>query len=85
VSGISELDLRDLVRSGASFAQILERARETEGFSAVSFLHAVQVRLGISFVETRNMFEYFDKDWSPLADQDAIESRWRSILKAHGY
>ena len=82
---MSELDLPEPVRSGASFTQILERAREAEGFSAVSFLHAVQVGLGISFVETRNMFEYFDKDWSPLVDQDTIESRWRSILKAHGY
>ena len=82
---MSELDLRELVTSGAPFTELLERARGAEGFSAISFLHAVQTQLEISFVETRNMFEYFDKDWSPLADQDAIEARWRGILKANGY
>lgn len=82
-----DADLRGLVTSGASFVEILGRAREAsdEKLSPLAFLHAVQVQLGISFVETRNMFEYFDSDWSPLADPDVVNGRWQEILKAHGY
>jgi len=87
MSGLSGLDLPQMVENGTPFLDIVSHAQSLSSdgsLSAVAFLYAVQSELGIPFTETRDLFEFFSSDWIPLADGTVIEERWQSILRAHG-
>ena len=85
--GLSGLNLPRIVADGTPLLDIISQARALSpdgSLSAVAFLYAVQSELGIPFTETRDLFEYFSSDWTPLVDEAVIEERWQNILQAHG-
>lgn len=77
-----DLGIRQVVERGATLAELLEHLRSHETFTLtpLSFLKAVQLELGISFVRTRHLLEFFDPEMRPLVDTAVIEERWRELL-----
>ncbi|MFI0904816.1 hypothetical protein ACH4TE_14920 [Streptomyces sioyaensis] len=49
--------------------------------SPFEFLNTFQEELGISFVESRAMLEYFDPQMKPIADTGLINERGRTLLR----
>lgn len=47
------------------------------------FLRTIQEELGISFVETRDVLQYFDPEMRPIVDMNVIDECWQSILRKH--
>lgn len=79
----NETALRDLVAAGASFLEVIEYLahRHPRELSPLEFLHIFQRELGISFVESRAMLEYFDPQMKPIADSRLINERGRTLLQ----
>ncbi|MEV0053718.1 hypothetical protein ACH347_23710 [Saccharopolyspora sp. 5N102] len=78
----SDLGIRQLVERGATLTELLEHLKSHETFTLtpLSFLKAIQLELGISFVRTRHLLEFFDPEMRPLVDISVIEERWRDLL-----
>ena len=84
--GTNNGDLRGMVAAHATFFEILDSLRQPPGGGlppAMTVLIALQTRAGIPFTETRELFEYFGQDWSPLVDTGQIEEQWRAIVDRH--
>ncbi|MFD9210344.1 hypothetical protein ACFVZM_29185 [Streptomyces sioyaensis] len=79
----SETALRNLVAAGASFLEVIEYLvhRHPRDLSPLKFLHIFQQELGISFVESRPMLEYFDPQMKPIADSGLINEHGRALLQ----
>ncbi|MEU5545828.1 hypothetical protein AB0G85_26040 [Streptomyces sioyaensis] len=88
---INETALRDLVAAGATFPEVIEYLshRRPRELSPIEFLSIFQQELGISFVESRAMLEYFAPQMKPIADSGLIDERGRTLLRrcssADGY
>ncbi|MFJ3765023.1 hypothetical protein ACIPQJ_11890 [Streptomyces sp. NPDC090082] len=78
-----EVALRDLVTEGATFLEVLEHLsrRGPRALTPLEFLRVFQEELGISFVESRNMLEYFDPGMKPIVDVEVINERGRLLLQ----
>ncbi|MEV6674414.1 hypothetical protein [Streptomyces sp. NPDC051162] len=78
-----EVALRDLVAEGASFLEVLEflSRRDSRALTPLEFLRVFQEELGISFIESRNMLEYFGPDMKPIVDVELINERGRLLLR----
>jgi len=77
-------DLRALVARGATVLEVLEHLSARSSPAALTpfgFLRIFQEELGISFVESRSLLEYFDPQMRPLADADTINERGDLILR----
>lgn len=81
-----ETTLRDLVAAGAGFLEVFDHLSHRAGrpVGAVGLLAIIQSELGIPFVKTRAMYEYFDDEMRPLADPEVINERWQAILRDAG-
>ncbi|WP_158692920.1 hypothetical protein [Streptomyces roseochromogenus] len=75
--------LRNLVAEGATFLEVLEflSRRGPRPLTPLEFLRVFQEELGISFIESRNMLEYFDPDMKPMVDAALINERGRLLLQ----
>ncbi|GAB2709398.1 hypothetical protein GCM10010442_31260 [Kitasatospora kifunensis] len=75
--------LRDLVVEGATFLEVLEflSQRGPRALTPLEFLRVFQEELGISFIESRNMLEYFDPHMKPIVDVELINKRGRLLLQ----
>ncbi|KAB8188618.1 hypothetical protein FH608_043460 [Nonomuraea phyllanthi] len=62
---------------------MLEHLKSQESFTLtpLAFLKVVQLELGISFVRTRHLLEFFDPEMEPLADSTVIEGYWKGLLR----
>ncbi|MDT0460433.1 hypothetical protein RM550_32730 [Streptomyces sp. DSM 41527] len=78
----NETALRDLVAAGATFLEVVTHLsrRCHHELSPLEFMKVFQEELGISFVETRAMLEYFDPQMKPIADPGLINERGRTLL-----
>ncbi|MFF7637055.1 hypothetical protein ACFZB9_28475 [Kitasatospora sp. NPDC008050] len=78
-----EVALRDLVAEGATFLELLEflSRRGSQALTPLEFLRMFQEELGISFIESRNMLEYFDPSMKPIVDVEVIDERWCLLLQ----
>ncbi|MER6678576.1 hypothetical protein [Streptomyces sp. NPDC000983] len=78
-----EVALRDLVAEGVTFFEVLEylSRRSHRALTPLEFLRVFQEELGISFIESRNMLEYFDPDMKPIVDVGLINERGRLLLQ----
>lgn len=78
-----EVTLRDLVAEGAAFLEVLEflSRRGSRALTPLEFLRVFQEELGISFIESRNMLEYFDPNMKPIVDVELINERGRLLLQ----
>lgn len=78
-----EAGLQDLAAKGATFLELLEHLsrRGHRPLTPLEFLRVFQEELGISFVESRNMLEYFDPSMKPIADEGLINERGRLLLQ----
>ncbi|HEY0495601.1 MAG TPA: hypothetical protein VGD48_07635 [Kutzneria sp.] len=75
-------ELLSLVAAGASYMEILDylRNRGPRQLTPIELLRIFQEELGISFVKTREMFEYFDPQLRPIVDTALINERGRLLL-----
>ncbi|MET7799602.1 hypothetical protein [Streptomyces decoyicus] len=75
--------LRDLVAAGATFLEVIAyiSRRCHHELSPLEFLKIFQEELGISFIESRAMLEYFDPQMKPITDPGLINERGRSLLR----
>ncbi|MGN5381237.1 hypothetical protein BIV25_05885 [Streptomyces sp. MUSC 14] len=75
--------LRDLVAEGTTFLKVLEylSRRDSHPLTPLGFLRIFQEELGISFIESRNMLEYFDPHMQPIVDKALINERGRLLLQ----
>ncbi|MFI1160267.1 hypothetical protein [Streptomyces sioyaensis] len=55
--------------------------RQPSELNPLEFLSIFQQELGISFVESRSMLEYFDPQMKPIADSGLINERGRALLR----
>lgn len=79
-------DLGSLVSGGASILEVLEYLSARSAPNALTpfgFLRIFQEELGISFVETRSILEYFDPQMRPVADSNLINERGDLILRRY--
>lgn len=78
-----EAGLQDLAAKGATFSELLEylSRRGLRPLTPLEFLRAFQEELGISFIESRKMLEYFDPSMKPIADEGFINERGRLLLQ----
>ncbi|MEI7059377.1 hypothetical protein WBG06_26385 [Nocardioides sp. CCNWLW239] len=83
---MSSSSLRELVDSGAPFIDLVEfiRSRKQGRVTPFEVLAALQNEAMVSFVDARDVLEYFDSEMHPIADTDAIQRRWAAILAARG-
>ncbi|GLY86077.1 hypothetical protein Airi02_040060 [Actinoallomurus iriomotensis] len=79
----SEVTLRSLAAGGATFLEVLGylAQRESRPVTPLEFLRVFQEELGISFVESRKMLEYFDPQMKPIVDRRLINERGRLLLQ----
>ncbi|MFE3796492.1 hypothetical protein [Nocardia tengchongensis] len=80
---MSDNDLRALVFGGATFMEVLKRLSQLEHpepLKPMRVLWILQHECGISFVETRKLFGYFEPDMTPTVDTEVINERWQTIL-----
>ncbi|MFI5621935.1 hypothetical protein ACIA03_00585 [Nocardioides sp. NPDC051685] len=75
-------ELGALVRQGAGFLDIVAflRKRESGRITPFGVLAALQREANLSFVDARDVLEYFDPQMHPIADADEIEQRWAEIV-----
>lgn len=75
----------DLLLKDHDLVKTLGRLRDasSDTLTPFDFLQIVQETLGISFIETRTVFEYFDEHMQPTVDLDTINERWGAILRRH--
>lgn len=68
---------------GATFLEVLEclSRRGPRALTPFEFLKVFQEELGISFIESRNMLEYFDPNMKPIVDVELINERGRLLLQ----
>ncbi|MEV6568205.1 hypothetical protein [Streptomyces kronopolitis] len=55
--------------------------RHDRELAPLEFLNTFQEELGISFVESRAMLEYFNPQMKPIADTELINDRGRILLR----
>jgi hypothetical protein len=73
--------LKELADSGASLMDIVRYlASVVSPLRPIDFLRVFQEDLGISFVKTRGVLEYFDPSMHPVVDESLINERGRDIL-----
>jgi hypothetical protein len=74
-----------MVAEGATFLEVLDHVstRDDRTLTPVIFLKILQDELGISFVRSRDILEYFDPGMNPIADASLINERGHAIL--HGF
>ncbi|MER7606824.1 hypothetical protein [Nocardioides sp. NPDC127503] len=56
------------------------RDRESGRITPFGVLAALQQEANLSFVDTRDVLEYFDPQMHPIVDADEIERRWAEIV-----
>ncbi|MEU8713290.1 hypothetical protein [Streptomyces sp. NPDC048663] len=77
-------DLLVFVTGGATFLEVLERLSARSAPTALTplaVLRILQEELGISFVESRSILEYFDSQMRPIVDVNLINERGGVILR----
>lgn len=73
--------LKQLVDGGATFMDVLSYlASVVSPLRPIDFLRIFQEDLGVSFVNAREILEYFDPAMRPIADERLINERGREIL-----
>lgn len=73
--------LKELVDSGAPLMDVVRYLTGiVSPLRPIDFLRIFQEDLGISFIKTREVLEYFDPAMRPVVDESTINERGRSIL-----
>jgi hypothetical protein len=73
--------LKELVDGGATFMDVLSYLSSVVSpLRPIDFLRIFQEDLGISFVNAREILEYFDPAMRPIVDERLIDERGREIL-----
>lgn len=80
----SQRDIKSLASRGASFSEVLSTLTSQVGrpVRPLDFLRAAHENLGIPLAESREMLEYFNPSMEPIAAEESIDDRWRSILRS---
>ena len=65
-----------MASGGAGVLAIIDHLRSSESFTLtpMTFLAIIQQALGVSFVETRRLYEFLDADLRPLSDDAAADA-----------
>ncbi|MEU5825860.1 hypothetical protein [Streptomyces sp. NPDC047803] len=77
--------LRALVVRGVQFSELIAHlSRERSGtLTPLEFMRVFQEELGISFIESRKMLEYFDPQMNPIIDIKEVDKRGNVFLCQH--
>jgi hypothetical protein len=73
-----------LVAGKTPFLELLDHLKaraggDLGGFQLVAIL---EQEAGISFVKSREMLAYFGADWTPNAEPEVINERWKAIVES---